>query len=112
MVRGCLEWQEGGLAEPESLRLATAKYRDEQDRLAGFLAGRCVIGKDEWGTAAELYDSYESWALAAGEEPVKPNTFGRMLAERGFTKDRKTPQRAVRWLGVGLNKRARAEPTF
>ena len=113
LVRGCLEWQKSGLAEPEVLKIATARYREEEDRLAGFLAARCDVGKGKFATAADLYETYKSWAEDVGEEPVKWNQFGQMLGERGLRKDRKGPDKGTRWHGLGLKRRGpKDDPDF
>ncbi len=95
------------------MKRATARYRDEQDPVGEFLLACCVRKRGEWATAFDLYREYEFWAWDVGETPVKKNTFGRMLAERGLEKDRKGPKKAVRWLGVGLREPAREKaPAF
>ncbi|MDP8951251.1 MAG: phage/plasmid primase, P4 family, partial [Actinomycetota bacterium] len=43
MVEGCLEWQEHGLEEPETVTEATKQYREEMDTLAAFLDETCVV---------------------------------------------------------------------
>ncbi len=112
LVRGCLRWQKEGLKEPKTVKSATARYREEQDPVGAFLLVCCVRKRGEWATAADLYREYQFWADDVGETPVKKNTFGRMLAERGLEKDRKGPKKAVRWLGLGLREPVRRKPAF
>ena len=112
LVRGCLRWQKDGLTEPSAVMRAIAGYREDQDPVGAFILACCVIKKRESATAADLYREYELWAREAGEDPVKPNTFGRMLGERGFEKDRKGPLKATRWLGLGLRISIWTKPSF
>ena len=83
-VRGCADWLKNGLSTPPEVIEATAKYRVEQDILAGFLADCCVIGDGFEVSTKELGTTYKAWCEAAGEEPMSATLFGRCLTERGF----------------------------
>src|SRR5262249_33653357 len=99
-VEGCLEWQRHGLGTPAAVRRATQEYRDEQDPLGAFIrAGGCVDPSTSGGAAA-AYEAYAGWCQGAGDDPVSQTTFGRALAERGFSK--KTTKHGVYRLGVRL----------
>ena len=69
LVRGCLAWQQQGLAIPTSISLATEKYRDEEDRILHFLTERCVLRPEVWVKASVLYEVYKAWC--------EENQFGR-----------------------------------
>jgi len=69
LVRGCLAWQQHGLAIPTSISLATEKYRDEEDRILQFLTERCVVRPEVWVKANVLYEAYKAWC--------EENQFGR-----------------------------------
>jgi putative DNA primase/helicase len=69
LVRGCLAWQQQGLAIPSSICLATEKYRDEEDRILHFLTERCVIRPEASVKASILYETYKAWC--------EENQFGR-----------------------------------
>jgi putative DNA primase/helicase len=105
IVEGCLEWQEHGLSEPESVASATKQYREEMDTLAAFLEDKCIVQKGLVAPATPLYKQYRFWCDDAGEKPETQKMFGMRLRERGFTnakitagpdKDRKG------WFGIGL----------
>jgi putative DNA primase/helicase len=105
MIEGCLEWQEHGLEEPESVKAATDQYRQEMDTLAAFLEDRCVLRDHLVAPATPLYKQYRLWCDDAGEKPETQKMFGMRLRERGYTnakitqgphKDRKG------WFGIGL----------
>jgi putative DNA primase/helicase len=69
LVRGCLAWQELGLAIPASISLATEKYRDEEDRILHFLNERCILQPEVSVKASVLYEAYKAWC--------EENQFGR-----------------------------------
>ena len=94
-VRGCQQWQERGLGEPEAVREATGAYREEMDLLAGFLAECCRMEPVAEARASDLYLAYQAWCQENGEREVTQRTFGRKLAEHGFKKRRSTGGKRV-----------------
>jgi putative DNA primase/helicase len=97
-VRGCLEWQQHGLGEPEEVRAATAAYRADMDVLGDFLRDRCVTEKGAHVSSVTLYQAYDAWAHGAGERAVSRRIFALRLIERGFTQSRTKAER--RWEGL------------
>ena len=104
-VRGCLDYLEHGLGEPDEVRDATEEYRAEMDVLAAFFAEKCVVHPAAWCAATPLYNAYKAWCEESGETPETQRRFGARLTERGFEnfkitagawKDRKG------WRGIGL----------
>ena len=105
MVEGCLEWQEHGLGEPESVREATDQYRAEMDTLAAFIEDRCVVREGIVAPATPLYKQYQMWCDESGEKPETQKMFGMRLRERGFTSDKikRGPHKDRKgWFGIGL----------
>ena len=49
LVRGCLAFQQQGLAIPSSITLSTEKYRDEEDTILHFLNECCVLRPEALG---------------------------------------------------------------
>ena len=43
MVRGCMDWQQHGLGEPEDVKAATDTYQAEQDTVGGFITECCRV---------------------------------------------------------------------
>ena len=108
-VAGCLDWQRGGLREPDRVRAATAAYREEQDVLAAFLADCCLDGPSYQVTATDLYGAYKSWCEETGVKPESQRRLAPRLRERGYTdKDARgekytDPQtRRALWRGLSL----------
>jgi putative DNA primase/helicase len=100
-VRGCLEWQRGGLRPPASIRVAVEDYRSTEDRLAPFLEECTAESKAGQVPAGELYAKYKAWAESAGERPLSKRSFGLRLEEKGFTPGKTTRGRRV-WNGILL----------
>ncbi len=86
-VRGCLEWDRGGLAFPESVLRATAEYRRESDRLGRFIEECCETGEYFTARARHLYTAYRKWTVDTGETVLTETAFGRQITMRGVGKD-------------------------
>jgi putative DNA primase/helicase len=100
-VRGCLEWQRGGLGVPKAVEDATAAYRAEQDVLADFLTECCILDPQASVTAKGLWDAWKSWCEQSGEREGTQRGLGLRLAERGFEQARGA--KGVRsWRGLRL----------
>jgi putative DNA primase/helicase len=98
-VRGCLKWQEEGLAEPEVVREATEGYRREQDVLADFLEEHTLQGFQCRVRCGELYARYKQEAEKGNQFAMSLTAFGEAMRERGF----ETQRSGGKWyLGVGL----------
>jgi P4 family phage/plasmid primase-like protien len=82
-LRGCLEWQQEGLGNPDVVRCATATYRDSQDIIAAFFAECCVTGSSDYRCrAGELYARYKEWSETSGERVMPQRRFGQQLTNR------------------------------
>jgi putative DNA primase/helicase len=87
LVRGCLEWQKRGLKPPESVRMATQEYREEEDILTLFLDDCCKVKKGLIVKASALYRQYRWWAEGQGHTPWSNTTFGARMTKR-FKKEK------------------------
>lgn len=99
-VRGAVEWYEGGLRMPDSVRGAVAEYRSEMDTLGDFLAEMCVIGPRYRCSNKAIYSAYEKWCEESGTRPMSKKALGSALGERGFKHDKSGSVRG--WWGLGL----------
>jgi putative DNA primase/helicase len=105
MVSGCLEWQEHGLGEPESVRSATNQYREEMDTLATFIDENCVVRAEAYVLSERLYQQYSIWCDNSGERKEPQKGFVARLSERGFERKRATAgvnRGRYIWRGIGL----------
>ena len=100
-IEGCRKWQELGLARADRIVGATSDYRSEEDLLAPFIEARCVVGKEFSVPAGQLYEVYRDWCSENGDEPVKQNSFGRLLRERGLESCR-LDANTRGWRGIGV----------
>lgn len=107
-VRGCLEWQAGGLQPPERVRVAIEEYRQDSDRLTVFLADRCKVGAEETAGNTDLYLSYKEWAEEAGEYAWSQRKLTQELKSRGFVQDSRRDA-GRRWKGLSLTIRAQVK---
>lgn len=99
-VRGCLEWQRGGLAPPPQVGRATAAYRADMDTIGDFL--RDCTRPDAAGivTAKAIYAAYLRWCEQNGERALSQKQLGGRLTERGF--NRRRGGQGHLWVGLAL----------
>ncbi len=104
-VRGCMAWQQIGLAPPPGVVQATQDYRAASDVLGRWLAERCTVGGSEpGGRNAALYADFKTWMeIEAGEKPWSHRTFSEKLKERGHKQEARADQ-GRRWLGITLGR--------
>ncbi len=100
-VRGCLDWQRGGLGESEEVRQATQDYRIEMDVLAAFMDECCLVAPGVQAKFSDLYAEYGRWCEVSGEKAEKKRAFGMLLKERGFEPDNGAKNTAIR-RGIAL----------
>lgn len=84
MVEGCKAWLQGGLAEPEAVRVATSEYRAAEDHMSGFLQECCTEQVGATVRSRTLFDCYKRYCEETGEQPTSQRKFGQALTERGF----------------------------
>jgi P4 family phage/plasmid primase-like protien len=87
LLVGCLDWQRNGLTRPDVVTRATDDYFAEQDTFGQWIAERCETGPRVVDSAANLWESWRSYAVVNGEEPgSRKRTFPETLQQRGFDK--------------------------
>ncbi len=106
-VKGCLKWQETGrLVVPEVVKEDTARYRAEQDGLAGFLAEACDVGPEHQSHTQDLFGAYEGYWQAYGryqkERRLSKQGFSRALKARGYEdgRPRINGKQGRGWFGI------------
>ena len=85
-VRGCLEWQRVGFAEPRSVTQATAEYRSESDLVGQFLSATTVLEPAGRVSLRSLRERYEGWCKDNGFEVLGGRRFNERLRELGAVK--------------------------
>lgn len=99
MVRGCLAWQQQGLAPPSAVLLATEAYRDDMDVFGQWLDECCVIAVNAVVQSKAAYESYKKWVASRGMKAMSQSPFSRKLEDRGFKKRKNS---IIFFEGVGL----------
>src|SRR5262249_1699737 len=97
-VRGCLDWQRGGLAEPDEVRKATSDYRVEQNTVAEFIAERCQVHPELRVKASLLLEAYHAWS---GDKLMTRPDFNARVRDQGF--ESKRSGQGCFWRGIGLH---------
>lgn len=85
LIAACLDWQRGGLREPDAVMAARDDYRAASDEFAAFLDDRCVTDPQANVAAAAFYGAYKAWANAQGmgeREISSATAFGRRMGDR------------------------------
>lgn len=90
-VRGCLRWQEEGLDEPESTKLALQQYRSEMDTFQQFVDECISAAEDDQDTVAGqyMYDHYKYWCKRSGHRALFISKFTSRMTDKGFEKTHK-----------------------
>jgi putative DNA primase/helicase len=84
-IKGCLDWQENGLAPPAAVTEATAAYLEAEDAVAAWIDECCELDKNAWVRSATAFVSWSAWANKAGEYVGSQRGFVDRLEARGIT---------------------------
>jgi putative DNA primase/helicase len=98
MIKGCLWWQEKGLAPPPAVVEATAEYLEAEDALGAWMATCCERRATSKGMASALYASWKAWAERAGESPGSQKAFSQAVDARGI--DSRKTNRGREYQGI------------
>jgi putative DNA primase/helicase len=90
MVRGCLDWQDGGLRAPLAVTEARREYRQESDAVRRFTEDRCECLHGAQVEIGQLFAAYRDWCEGEGEQHLSSTAFGRELSNRGYPGDTAT----------------------
>ena len=108
MVRGCLAYQRGGLATPESIREACKEYRSEEDAIGSFLSDWCERDSHGWASTADLHAALRLWTRTNGDGEAKSaSSLGRYLRTHGYRAKKLGGMRG--WDGIEIKEAARKE---
>ena len=88
LLQGTKFYLEDGLAEPESVKIATRDYEREQNTVAQFVSEACTIHEANRNLfnirVPELRCKYEQWCRVNGLDPVGPKSLGQQLKRLGI----------------------------
>lgn len=79
LIEGAAQWYARGLDAPESVKVATAAYRSDQDKMQEFIADRCVLGPNLSTTLSgeddSLFPTYTRWCEDSNYSPLGKRRF-------------------------------------
>jgi putative DNA primase/helicase len=99
-VAGWFDYQSNGLAEPESVRIATGDYRKASDTLQRFIGDVCTLGANVHVGHRELHTAWRGWCADTGELPGTEREFAKAIERHGYL-PRKTAT-GKRYAGLAL----------
>ncbi len=84
LIKGALDYLNGGLRVPARVTAATAEYREENDPIGAFLRNGChITGKDgDQESPKDLFDAYCAFARREGLAEFKSATFSKRLPDQ------------------------------
>lgn len=108
-MAGVLNWALAGLDEylalgldtlPRAIVAANSEYRQDSDTVGLWIEDCCSLDGTARATNGQLYQSYATWAQAAGHRAMSSKSLGDRLRERGLTPWRTGGARG--WAGIAL----------
>lgn len=102
-IRGCLDWQQQGLAVPESVTAKTREHIAQANPLATWLEEETDEVPDAVTENGQLYGSYTAWAdRTRVKRPLSMKAFTIRLQEQGFVQDKDSRTRRSVTRGLAL----------
>ena len=101
LLAGLLDWRMNGLAMPDEVIAATAKYREQSDQLGRFLAECTRHQEGARSKSSELFALHQAWAKATGAAEWQQVGFTRAMEDRGFEKK---ASNGMQWLDVEMTR--------
>lgn len=83
LLDGLFAWWEQGLDPPAAINAAVDEWKRESDPIGEFLDAEVAAIPGKRVTASALYAGYTAWCERNAREPLKANSFGRKMRERG-----------------------------
>lgn len=90
IIAGAVDYANGGLRDPDSVRAATEAYKGEQDTVEMFLAERCTRPDDPTMRVkvSALRGAYERWCAELGEQTISAKALTQRLQRQGIVSAR------------------------
>lgn len=103
-VRGCLDWQQRGLAEPIQVATSVDSWKTEDDPYREFIEDECEFDPSYVTPVSDLLRTLSSWAQENGIRYPSKNELYKRLRARGCTKGAERPDGTNKqfrcWKGV------------
>jgi putative DNA primase/helicase len=104
MIAGCLDWQKNGLIPPATVLEATKTYLDSEDALRVWLSDATTSDPNAWEATKDLFSSWTSWAIAAGEQVGSEKRFAEALEGARYVRAKNREQTKRGFKGIKLNR--------
>jgi putative DNA primase/helicase len=100
LVRGCLAYQEQGLAPPPAVKAATAAYRRNEDRIQDWIDDRCYLHPGVKTGSSDLFDNFRQWyeTNVSKMHAMSQKKWGKLMS----VKFEKKKEGTVIYEGIGL----------
>lgn len=99
IIKGCLQYQEIGLAPPPAVIDATKEYRRNEDLMGLFVDDCCYEDPHIETPAKDLYEAFKKWWESnVSRKVLSQKRFGSMLLRRY----KRTRSGTYRYFGIGL----------
>jgi putative DNA primase/helicase len=99
LVRGCMQWQEKGLAPPAVVIDASKEYRRDEDLIGHFINECCYESSDAETSAKNLYDCFKKWwEINVSRKALSQKRFGGMMVK----KFKRSKSGTYRYFGIGI----------
>jgi putative DNA primase/helicase len=100
MIKGCLDWQNAGLAPPTAVTDATEHYLETEDAMKLWLEECCAKDPNFVTPVSVLFERWKAWAEDSGEFVGSARRFSQRLEANGFEPCRPHAGRSFRGLTV------------
>ena len=89
MIQGTLALGERGTSAPQSVKVATDKFREESDVFGDFLREKTFDDPESYISKNELYDLYKKYCEEQQDRfPIRKRSLGNRIADRGYAEDK------------------------
>ena len=104
-VRGCLNWRREGLEEPEVVKEASRKWREDVDHIRRFVQETLIIDSNLQSVmpASELISHFTQWCTRNGETPISAARLKAKL-QQNYNLTHKHTKSGSEWRGVRLKR--------
>lgn len=107
LLEGYQKYLEVGLRKPKSVTAESNEYRSSMDSLQEWLEDRCILGRDQWVSTTDAWNSWKSFSQLNGvEHAITTKTaLTQRLVKKGISaRVMKVSGKALRcYLGIALD---------
>jgi P4 family phage/plasmid primase-like protien len=87
-LKGCMAWQNDGLAEPELVKNTTKEYREDSDTIQLYINKNIEMGNKEdpefWTEYSDIYEDYKNFPEASGSYTISKKAFTKEMESHGY----------------------------